>query len=870
MKGFIHLDFREQLTLISTLLMCAIVVLLIIIHSYLNIRQSKEMARKYLVAITEGTAEIVDCWLEEKKNVITMISESDRIRDFSRGKSENISGYFHRPSFSGESFDFFFIAGRDGNVLVTSDENAPLGFTNIMQQPWWQDFEKVNFRTFLVKEVAQNPISRRLCLMILTGVRDETGLLIGFLGGSVDWEDFINKYIIPIKVGQTGYVAVTDEKGRNIGHQDRSLNFKDLSHLDWMKPIITEKNGFQEYTFFKGVPKLMAYKQSRQSGWIVNASVNEAELVEGPVYARNVILWIGTILLVCMLTGIGYVDIFRLGKVQRELRESQWKYRLIFNLGTDGIFVHALDPQGHPGTFREVNEAFCQVVQLSKNSVLASSPKEILRLDCKGGYDGVVQAAVAEKHRMIETTMALERGKVLHVEIRMFLLEMESQRYILGFIRNITNRIHAKENLNRVVQERTRELKSANVQLRRQIEAKEEMGKALRESEEKYRNLVVRANDGIIVVQDGRIQFANDKMLEILNYTTEELLGMEYLRVIAPEDREAVMDRYRLRVQGERVDSMYEAHVCTKDGTLVDVELNAGLIHYEGRTADFIYVRDITERKRIAEEKRRHEERLIEADKLVALGTLVSGVAHEINNPNNSIMLNTPVLREAWGGVQPIVDEYVNVCGDFRIAGMPYSMFKGYVADILEHVQKSSSRIKVIVDDLKDFVRPNHSELAEKVDINEMVRASVNLISNLIMKSTKEFYVEYGENIPAITGSYQRLEQVVVNLIQNSCNALDRSDRAIRVCTKYLTEEKQIQIQVYDEGHGIDPDHMSKITDPFFTTKRGSGGTGLGLSVSLKLIQDHRGTITFESEVGQGTTATILLPATQPTVEANA
>jgi len=109
----------------------------------------------------------------------------------------------------------------------------------------------------------------------------------------------------------------------------------------------------------------------------------------------------------------------------------------------------------------------------------------------------------------------------------------------------------------------------------------------------------------------------------------------------------------------------------------------------------------------------------------------------------------------------------------------------------------------------------------------------------------------------------------MVNLIQNSCHALEDQDRAIRISTKYLSDEGQVQIQVCDEGHGIKPEHMSKIMDPFFTTKRGSGGTGLGLSVSLRLIQEHHGKIGFESEVGRGTTATILLPATPGTVEAD-
>ncbi len=864
MKRFNNLHLNEKLAVISTLLMFAVVVLLIITHAYLNIRQSKQMARNYLVAITEGATETVDCWLQEKKSVMGLLSDSRRVRTFLAGKSNHIASFFDMPSLRREPFEYFFIADRNGKIIAASQDLSRLGLPNIKELPLWRDFEKEGYKPFLSKEVTLSPISGRLSFLILAGVRNEANECVGFVGSSIDWETFIEKFILPIKVGQTGYVAVTDETGRNIGHPDRNLKLKDLTNYDWMRGMLAEKDGFRQY-LFKGSPKFMAYKQARESGWIVMASVSEEELVEGALHARNIILWTGLVLLLCMLTIIGYIDVFRLGKVRRLLRESEWKYRLIFDYGNDGVFSHAIDDQGRPGVFREVNNVFCRIMQRPKESFTVSPPQEFLRLGGNGGYEEAVRAVAAEKLKIIETTLTMADGRVIHVELRMFLLEMESRKYILGFIRDITHRVLAKEELNRMVQERTGELKSANEQLRRQIEAKEEAEKALRESEEKYRNLVVRANDGIMVVQDERIRFANDKMTEILKYTHEELIGMEYREIIAPEDREEVMDQYRQRIRGEIQESICERRVCTRDGRIVDVEINGGVITYDGRRADFIYARDITDKNRIAEEKRRQEEQLIEADKLVALGTLVSGVAHEINNPNNSIMLNTPVLREAWQGVQPILDEYLDACGDFRVAGMPYTIFKRYLVDILNDVQQSSSRIKVIVDDLKNFVRDSHSDLTEQVDVNEMVRASINLVSNLLMKSTRQLYVEYGSKIPRVTGSFQRLEQVMVNLIQNSCHALEDSSRAIRICTRFLGAEKQVQIQVHDEGLGIKPEHMGKIMDPFFTTKRSSGGTGLGLSVSLRLIQEHGGKIAFESEPGIGTTATILLPEPQDT-----
>ena len=234
--------------------------------------------------------------------------------------------------------------------------------------------------------------------------------MLGFVGSSIDWEKFIEEYILPIKVGQTGYVAVTDERGRNIGHPDRSLRLKDLTGYEFIKAMVAEKVGFRQYVF-QGIPKFMTSKQSVESGWIVMASVSEKELVAGALHARNIILWTGLILLLCMLTVIGYIDVFRLGKIQKQLRESQRKFRLIFDYGNDGIFTHAIDDRGRPEGFREVNEAFCNIVQYEKGAIAAASPGEILHLDCKGGYESIVRTVREEKYKIIETTMALEEGK---------------------------------------------------------------------------------------------------------------------------------------------------------------------------------------------------------------------------------------------------------------------------------------------------------------------------------------------------------------------------------------------------------------------------------------------------------------------------
>jgi polar amino acid transport system substrate-binding protein len=152
-------------------------------------------------------------------------------------------------------------------------------------------------------------------------------------------------------------------------------------------------------------------------------------------------------------------------------------------------------------------------------------------------------------------------------------------------------------------------------------------------------------------------------------------------------------------------------------------------------------------------------------------------------------------------------------------------------------------------------------DLSESVPMEKVVEASVAIVENLIRKSTDDFTVFHGEGLPRIRGNFQKLEQVVINLITNACQALEDRSKAIRVSTWHEKETDLVGIRVQDEGKGIRADLLNKVADPFFTTKRDNGGTGLGLSVTYGIIREHRGMIEFKSEEGRGTTVEIRIPS---------
>jgi polar amino acid transport system substrate-binding protein len=263
------------------------------------------------------------------------------------------------------------------------------------------------------------------------------------------------------------------------------------------------------------------------------------------------------------------------------------------------------------------------------------------------------------------------------------------------------------------------------------------------------------------------------------------------------------------------------------------------------------------------EQAKVHQQQLMQAGKMVALGTLVSSVGHEINNPNNFIMLNAPLLKEAWQHVLPILDEYYEKDKDFTIGNVRYTKMRDTIPRLLSGISDGSKRINQIVEDLKSFLRRDASDMNQLVDVNAVLRSAISLLSNMITRSTSHFSVKYGEKLPILRGNAHRLEQVIINLIQNACQALPDVRRAIFLSTAHDEKTSSIVVKVQDEGVGIPPEVLPHIADPFFTTKSNSGGIGLGLSISSRIIKEHGGTLVFASEPGKGTIAEISLPVPQ-------
>ena len=266
-------------------------------------------------------------------------------------------------------------------------------------------------------------------------------------------------------------------------------------------------------------------------------------------------------------------------------------------------------------------------------------------------------------------------------------------------------------------------------------------------------------------------------------------------------------------------------------------------------------------RQRIAEEAlKESQQQLQQAQKMEALGTLVAGVAHEINNPINLIMYNLPLIQKIWFDFLPVLMEQKKVFPDQKFGGFTYEFLEDNLPQLVADMDMAANRVAKIVSDLKNFSK--QSNVAEKsaLQVNTAVKNALRLAQTTLRKSGVKIELELGEDLPLMQGNLQSIEQIILNIIINAIQAIDHENGIIRIRSGLQKKDGRILIAVSDNGCGISAAVADKLFLPFVTDKQEEGGTGLGLSVTYGLVQAHGGDISFETRKGKGTTFTITMP----------
>ena len=385
---------------------------------------------------------------------------------------------------------------------------------------------------------------------------------------------------------------------------------------------------------------------------------------------------------------------------------------------------------------------------------------------------------------------------------------------------------------------------------------------ALREANRMLQTTIQASPLPIVVLDD-------DANVKLWNLAAENTFGWK---------AEEVIDKLYPLVPDEGIDEfceilkqMNEGKVFTevetmrkkKDGTVIPVSLSTALLRDEkgAIVGNMMVLADLTEHKRAEEEHRKIQAGLLQTNKMTAIGILASGIAHEINNPNNYILSNAQFLSDVWPCVVSILENYEKEHGEFYIGKISFTEAGVFMPKILAGLIDGAHRINTIINNLKNFARDEKQHHDQLVNVNKAIHVALSMLKNEIGKYTDNFFCALEKDLPSIRGSFQQLEQVIVNLIMNALQALPDRSRGIFISTMFEKSLGQIIIKVQDEGIGMTEDVQKYIFDPFFTTKLDSGGTGLGLSICFTIVKEHQGTIECESVPDKGTTFLLKIPA---------
>ena len=270
---------------------------------------------------------------------------------------------------------------------------------------------------------------------------------------------------------------------------------------------------------------------------------------------------------------------------------------------------------------------------------------------------------------------------------------------------------------------------------------------------------------------------------------------------------------------------------------------------------------DVTEEKRILQESNTRLQQVIQAHKLASLGEIVAGVVHEINNPNSFITYNIPLLEEIWKLCEPVVAEYAAANPGWGKRDVSYEELRNDMAEIINAFRIGSDRITRVVSNLKDFARVEEGAQAKPVSVNDVIEKTLMIVGGQIRRSVSKLDLDLGGDLPQVQGHFQKLEQVMANILVNAHQAIpDKEKGWIRISTRYIQRLGSVVVTIEDNGNGMTRPVIDRLFEPFFTTRRDTGGTGLGLSVSYGLIQEHQGMIGALSRPGIGSRFTVFLP----------
>ncbi len=344
--------------------------------------------------------------------------------------------------------------------------------------------------------------------------------------------------------------------------------------------------------------------------------------------------------------------------------------------------------------------------------------------------------------------------------------------------------------------------------------------------------LLEHANAPILVIGRKReIRVVNRALLGLTGFKREELIGHDFTGILDDEERSRLLPVFIAALRGHSATGV-EVRVPSKTGAPARLLMNtASVLSADGEVEGVIAIgRDLTEIREL-------ERRIVHAEKLATVGQLAAGVVHELNNPLTSISVYSDYLLK-----QAQAD-----------GGRPSDVHK------LKRIHESADRILRFSRELLAYARPQQEE-PHVLDVRQLIESSLEYCDHLITQRGVSVELDLSPELPSMLGVSAQLQQVLVNLITNACDAMPEGAGKL-ILRANEGERSSVEIRVIDNGSGISPDHVSRVFEPFFSTKGEGHGTGLGLSIVRNIVELHNGQVALQSEIGHGTTFVLTFPA---------
>ncbi len=361
--------------------------------------------------------------------------------------------------------------------------------------------------------------------------------------------------------------------------------------------------------------------------------------------------------------------------------------------------------------------------------------------------------------------------------------------------------------------------------------------KSVIESAESYEAVLEKSLVGVVLYREDSVLFMNASARNLLGYEGFDLSNgtLSVWSLFDPEDHARIKSLTVDRDLGKPVDLHYECRLTTLAGESIWAEVVSFVVHYGGRSAVLINVKDITEQKSA-------QEQLIHSTRLAELGEMAASIAHEINQPLTGI-------RNYARNVTYMLENSV---------GKPQERLES-----LQKISEQVDRAARIITQMRDLTRRADREFI-LLDINDAVRETLDFLAHQFKLYEIRVKTDLADDLPRVLGDRVRLEQVLLNIMTNARQSMEEvDDRRLEICTALDMRANGVLIEISDTGKGFTHADKDRIFTPFYSTKKPGEGTGLGLSISLSIIEQHSGTIEAWGGTGNGARFTIRLPAAE-------